>query len=479
MNSIVPKGTNEIYNRSWVTDIMSLKGLSQSSFAKWLNVEKKRSYFSLSNFVKCTGAVRYTTLVTFKWGLSRSILATTFSLLLAFTSLQSCSERPTPNQSFDLKTTSWSEIQNAAKNTTVNLTMWQGDPFINAYMSEYIVPTVRDSFEIDLNISSGQGAFIVQSLMAELQAKKEISAFDMVWINGETFYQLRQIDALFGPWVSRLPNTQYIDFDNPFIGTDFQQPVNGYECPWGNVQMAIIYNSEKVDQPPMTREELHTFVKIHPGKFTFDNHFTGLTFMKGLLIDIAGGKDVLSGPFDEEKYLQHSPELWDYINALKPFLWKKGNTFPESVAPMHQMFANGELWFTMSNNDSEVDNKISQGLFSKSARAYVPAFGTIQNSHYMGIVKNATNKAGAMIVMNFLISLEAQLKKANPTIWGDGTVLSMEKIPATWRQKFERIPGRKNALPRSEIQQFALKELAPEYMIRLAEDFQKYVVQED
>jgi putative spermidine/putrescine transport system substrate-binding protein len=406
-----------------------------------------------------------------------SASAFTLALALTFAFLISCAEKPVQNQPLEMEKATWSEIKSAAKNSKVTLTMWQGDPFINAYMSDYVVPAVRDSFGIELIIANGQGNFIVQSLMAELQAGKEQSALDMIWINGETFYQLRQIDALHGPWVEKLPNAQYIDFENPFIGTDFQQPVDGYECPWGNVQMAIIYNSEKVPQPPMTRIDLLSFVQANPGKFTFDNHFTGLTFMKGLLIDFAGGGDALSGPFDKEKYARFSRELWNYIREIKPFLWKQGNTFPESVAPMHQMFANGELWFTMSNNDSEVDNKISQGLFPLSAKAYVPSFGTIQNSHFMGITKNASNKAGAMVVINFLISLEAQLKKADPEIWGDGTVLSMDKIPIDWKQKFEQIPGRKNAPPRSEIQQYALIELAPEYMIRLAEDFQTYVVQ--
>ena len=84
-----------------------------------------------------------------------------------------------------------------------------------------------------------------------------------------------------------------------------------------------------------------------------------------------------------------------------------------------------------------------------------------------------------MVVINFLISLEAQMQKANPQVWGDGTVLSMEKIPQEWRQKFEQMPERKYAPARSEIQPFALMELAPEYMIRLAEDFRKEIIQSD
>lgn len=396
--------------------------------------------------------------------------------LLFFASLVvSCGKKQATQQPNPLELT-WEAILSQAKGSTVNLMMWQGDPLINHYMQNYVAPNLRGKYDIKLNISSGQGNAIVQLLMAELQAQKQSSEIDLMWINGETFYQLRQIDGLFGPFTNQLPNAQYIDFQNPFIGTDFQQPVNGYECPWGNVQMTIIYNGEKVPNPPMNRAELAAFVKANPGKFTFDNQFTGLTFLKALLIDIAGGKQALNGAFDETKYAKYSTELWQYLKEIKPYLWKEGKTFPEGVAQMHQLFANGELWFTMSNNDAEVDNKVLEGLFPATARAYVPDFGTIQNSHYMGIPKLSGNKAGAMVVCNFLISTEAQYHKMDPTIWGDGTILDLNKLSSEWKTKFETLPTRKYAPKRSEIQSKALQELAPEYMIRLAEDFRKNII---
>ncbi|MCB0589355.1 MAG: ABC transporter substrate-binding protein, partial [Phaeodactylibacter sp.] len=339
----------------------------------------------------------------------------TWIFLLAAATLQwSCSSGPVSEKAEDTATLTWPQVEEQGRGTTVNLMMWSGDPLINAYMQNYVRPTLKEQFDIDLQIANGQGSTIVQNLMAELQAGKAESELDLMWINGETFYQLRQIDALYGPWTDKLPNARYIDFDNPFIGVDFQQPVNGFECPWGNVQMAIIYDSLKVADPPQGREALLAFVQAHPGRFTFDNQFTGLAFLKVLLIDIAGGRGSLNGPFDEARYNTYAPQLWDYIRQLKPYLWKEGRTYPEGVAPMHQMFANSELWFTMSHNDCEVDNKILQGLFPESARAYVWETGTIQNSHYMGISRFSPNKAGAMVVCNFLISPEAQYKKQDP-----------------------------------------------------------------
>jgi len=81
-----------------------------------------------------------------------------------------------------------------------------------------------------------------------------------------------------------------------------------------------------------------------------------------------------------------------------------------------------------------------------------------------------------MVVANTMVSFEAQLEKMNPEVWGDGTVLSMDKLPEFQRNAFENIPQRKYAPKRSNIQEKALMELAPEYMIRLAEDFRKEII---
>lgn len=82
-----------------------------------------------------------------------------------------------------------------------------------------------------------------------------------------------------------------------------------------------------------------------------------------------------------------------------------------------------------------------------------------------------------MSVVNFLISPEAQLQKLQPSVWGDGTVLDLARLPDQWKAAFESLPERKNALKRSELQGVAIQEPAPEYMLRLSEDFRRRMLQ--
>ena len=371
----------------------------------------------------------------------------------------------------------WDSVVAHASGTTVRFAMWDGDPMINAYMHDFVVPRLKEQYGLNLEIVGGQGNLIVSKLMSEIEAGRTGGDVDLMWINGETFYQLRQLNALHGPFTERLPNDAFVDWDNPMISIDFQEPVDGYECPWGNVQLAIIYHGGRVTTPPKSMAELEAWVKTNPGRFTFDCGFTGMTFLKSLLYEIAGSSDAFNGAFDEAKYLETSAKLWSYLNEIKPYLWRRGETFPEGVAQLHQLLMNNEVDFSMSNNDGEVDNKAIKGVIPDDSRAYVLTAGTIQNSHYLGIPINASNLAGAYVLANFLISPEAQFEKSLPLVWGDGSVLKIESLPEEWRQRFLSIEGRTRVASREVLSKAALMEPAPELMVRLTNDFRTKMIE--
>lgn len=388
-----------------------------------------------------------------------------------------CSRAPREeSKAGDPRGMTWSDVEKAARGQTVYWFMWRGDPAINKYVDSWVAPEVLRRYGITLRTADGQGNGLVNTLLVEQQAGVKEGSMDLMWINGETFAQMRSIRALWGPWSERLPNAAAVRWSSPFVSRDFGQPVAGYECPWGNVQMAMICDTTRVPHPPRSYSELASWVKAHPGRFTYDTGFTGLTFLKGVLGEMAGGYPKLEGPFREARYQAASTRLWAWLNDLKPYLWQRGETYPASVAEVHRLFANGEVDFTMSNNDAEVDNKVLQGVLPASSRSFIFDSGTIQNSHYVGIPGNARHKAGAMVVANFLLSPEAQYEKMKPAVWADGTVLDVSRLPADWQAKFASVPARQRALPRALLDAHALPELAPAYMIRLAEDWRTHVL---
>ncbi len=389
--------------------------------------------------------------------------------LLWLTLLLSACDQAAPPE-IDPRTLSWSEIEATARGAQVHLAMWTGDAAINRYMQDFVVPRLRERYDIRLSIVPAQGD-IPALLATEQAAGQQHSHLDLVWINGENFYKLRQLDALFGPYTRHLPNDVLVDWRNPRIAQDFQQPVDGYEAPWGTVQLLLITDAARVAAPPRDAAMLAEWILAHPGRFTFDTAFTGLSFMKSLMIGLSKSPTALDGPFDEAGYSAARERLFVWLRRVRPALWRAGKTFPRDVALLHQLFANGEIDFTMSMNDGEVDNKIANGLFPATAHAYALDSGTLANSHYLGIVGRAPHKAAAMVVVNELQSPAAQYEKQQGAVWGDGTVLDVARLPAQWPARFAAVTGRQHAPPRAELASRALAEPSPEVMMRLERDF--------
>ncbi|MEP6687386.1 MAG: ABC transporter substrate-binding protein [Gemmatimonadales bacterium] len=370
----------------------------------------------------------------------------------------------------DPATLAWDAVSAQARGTTVTWRMWRGDPAVNAYVDRWVAPRVLARSGVTLRAVEGQGPEIVNQLQVEREAHARGRA-DLVWINGETFHNLRRARLLYGPWAGRLPNAAFVDSASPIIRRDFEQDPAGYESPWGTVQFALIYDSARTPSPPRSYAELAAWIQRHPGRFTHDQSFTGMTLLKQLLYALNGGVERFQGGWNAGVYDAASAKVWAWLDDVRPALWRRGDTYPEGVAALDRLFANGEVDFTMSNNLNDVATKVRQGRFPATARALLLRDGTIANAHFLGIPANAPNPAGAMVVANFLLSPEAQLEKAKPEVWADGTVLDPARLPPEWRGRFaalERDPG---GLPRDSLARYARPEVAPEYHERIAADW--------
>ena len=396
-------------------------------------------------------------------------------LLLALLSTSCGSD--TKRTTLDLENTDWETLVDSTSGKTVNFMMWQGSPVINEYINNYVVPTVKERYGINLQISGGQGPEIVQLVIGEKQAGIAQGQVDMVWINGETFFQLRKLDGLWGPFVDKLPNSKYINFEDPFISVDFQQPVNYMESPWSISQFALFTDTLQVANPPKNLEELERFVKENPGTFTISNDFTGMTLLKSFMAELGGSPKSLEGEFDQEKYDRLSAKLWDFINRNKKYFWKSGETFPKEQTKMKQLFASGELKIAYGYGEGGIEENVRSGLFPNTVKGYAWDNGTIKNSNYLGILQNAPQKAAAMQVINFLISPEAQLKKASPEGMNANMVLDIDRLPEAYQKLHAETKTRKYGPSMDDLKEHVIQEPAPEYMIKLYEDFRTAVIE--
>ena len=401
----------------------------------------------------------------------RSLLGT---LLLVATTFGCAKSAPTPSAA-ELAQQPWDTVVARARGSTVVWRMWRGDPAINRFVDVWVAPRLLSQYGITLQAVSGQGNELVDQLTVEQQAGAARGTASLLWINGETFSALRTRRLISGPWSQVLPAAAAVDSTSPIISRDFEQDPSGYESPWGTVQLALIYDSLRTPVPPRTAAELATWIRAHPGRFTYDQSFAGITFLKGLLYALGGGVDTYRGGFDSTRYVAGRTRLFAWLDSLKPFLWRKGEQYPPDVAAMHRLFANGEIDFTLSNNQNEAVAKAEQGILPRTSRALVLRDGTIANAHFLGIPFNAPNAAGAMLVANFLLSPEAQLEKQRPGVWADGTVLSIAKLPLVWRARFDSVVNDARLVPADTLRLYARPEVSPRYHERLQEDWRRMI----
>lgn len=397
--------------------------------------------------------------------------------IISFAALSCGGNSNSNKQDETLLSATWEDILKKADGTTVTFMYWQGSPKLNEYISNFLKPNLKEKFNINLEYTNGQGPEIVQLLMSEQEAGVDVGQVDIVWINGPTTFQIRQINGLWGPFVKQLPNTEYINFKDPTISEDSQQPVDYMECPWSLSQFAFVHDSAVVPNPPKNLKELESYLQQNPGTFTISNDFTGMAVLKSFLAEISGSPTGLDGAFNEARYDSLSNIMWDYINRNKQYFWKEGKTFPKEHTVLEQMMASGELKIGYSFSEGKVVPNIMQGLYPKTMRAYAWDNGTVRGASYQGIPYNAPNKAGAMAVINYMISPEAQYKLSDLNGNGGNPALDLKRLDDEWQQKFNELNKLKFAANLEDLRKKAINQPTPEYMLHLYEDFRSKVIE--
>jgi putative spermidine/putrescine transport system substrate-binding protein len=374
----------------------------------------------------------------------------------------------------------WADIVTEAKGQTVNWYMWGGQENINTWVTGFVAESVKKQYGVTLNmVPIADTVEAVNKVLGEKEAGQDTDgSVDLIWINGENFRTLRQADLLYGPWVHYLPNTRYVNWDDPSVNSDLGLPVNGYESPYGKAQFVMIYDSAKVAQPPATIDGLIAWIKANPGKFTYPAppDFTGTAFVMHMCYSAAGGHEQFLRDFDQALFDDKFARCWDTLNEIEPSLWREGQTYPESHARQQDLFANGEVYFDMAYNPAEASSLVESGKFPKTTRTFVFDSGTIANTHYVAIPYNSPHKAGAMVVANFLLSPEAQHSKAGPANWGDFPAIEVSRLPESWQQQFAALPRGVATLPDKTLAAKRLPELQATWRVAAEKAWEENVL---
>jgi putative spermidine/putrescine transport system substrate-binding protein len=373
--------------------------------------------------------------------------------------------------------TPFEQIREQARGTRVQWYMYGGWAHVNAWVDTWVAREMKQRYDIEVKRVPMDAGVFVNKLLNEKAAKKTTGTIDLLWINGENFKNAKQAGLLFGPFAMHLPNVQqYVDPDS--ITHDFGFPVEGFEAPYGRAQFVFEYDTARMDTPPQTVAALKQWIMDHPGRFTYPQppDFTGSAFIRHILYAVTGGHAQYMSGWDPDLYKKNAPQLWDWLNQVQPFLWQKGRTYPRDSALLDTLFARGEVDLGMSYHPPHAQNMIIEGSYPDTVRTFVLTDGSIFNTHFTAIPFNAPNKAGAMVLADFLVSVDAQVSKFKPENWGDFTVLDMNRLNPPDRQRFESVDLGPATLTPDQLAKTAVPEIPAPYLEALERDWKTHVL---
>lgn len=394
-----------------------------------------------------------------------------FAIICVLLLMTACSGEPT-EKSVEASTLAPEEaIEKSAvsdlEGTEVFFYGWGGDPRINAYIDEYLATQMKDKYGITLTRVGMNVDMVLSKLLGEKSLDAE-GTIDVMWINGENFYTAKSNDLLHGPFVADLANAQkYLDFDNPDNQFDFGYEIEGYEAPYGKAQLVF---TSYLETPPTSLEGLKAYVMDNPGQFTYaaPPDFEGSAFVRNVIYETVGFEQFLDMEADYDRVKEAIMPAIAYLKSLKPYMWQEGRTYPSNREQLDTLFANGEVFLTMTYNPNHVSDKIKSGVFKDTAQNFLLFDKTIGNTHFLAIPMNAPNTEGAKALINEILSVESQAYKFNPDVWGDMPVLDNGKLSAEERELMNSAGTGVGTLSQEELLEHRYPEM-PAHLVPIIE----------
>ena len=343
--------------------------------------------------------------------------------ILALAGLAACGGSDEPTGS----ARDWPAVLQRARGDTVRFWMYGGDQRVNDYVDEDVAPALAKLGVRLRRVPVGDTADAVSRIVAQRRAgRRSGGGVDLVWINGENFAAGKRAELWLRGWSATLPNARGLDPGDRTVSTDFQVPIDGQESPWQRAAFVFAYDAARVSAPPRDLDALLAYARAHPGRVTYPAppDFTGSAFVRQVVA--IKGEDA----------------AFAYLKALKPLMWRRGDTLPKSQAELDRLFGDGQVDFAMAYDADFVAAGVRKGTFPDSARPLVLRSGTLANVSFVAIPADAAHPDAAKVLANLLLDPAQQARKADPRVLGNPTVLDLGRLDATQRRAFARVPER-------------------------------------
>ncbi|SNS85991.1 ABC transporter substrate-binding protein [Antarctobacter heliothermus] len=368
----------------------------------------------------------------------------------------------------------WQQTLDAARGQTVYWNAWGGDARTNAFIA-WVGEQTETHYGVSVvQVKLSDTAEAVTRVISEKAAGQDAGgSVDLIWINGPNFLAMKQQGLLHRPFVADLPNARYLNLGptSP-ASVDFTVPVDGMESPWRLARFVFTYDSARASEPPRTMAGFVDWAAANPGRVTHPDpsNFMGATFLKQALIELTPDTTALQQPVTDAAFDAATAPLWAWYDALRPNLWRGGETYPANESVLQQLLNDGEVDIAMSFDPASTAAAIADGLLPDTTRVFVPVGGSIGNISFVSIPYNAANVEGAEVVANFLLDPATQAHMQNIEVLGAFSVLDPARLDEAASNAFAALPTAP-ALPTLADLGPTLLEPHASWMTRLTEEW--------
>jgi putative spermidine/putrescine transport system substrate-binding protein len=329
---------------------------------------------------------------------------------------------------------SWADVTaRARKEGRVNFYHWGGSDDLNVWVDSVARPEIREQ-GVALQARRVAGTReAVDLVIAETRAGRGLGrgSVDVVWLNGENFFTLKQQGRLFGAFAKLLPNSRNFEWDaaDPRAQLnlrDFGVDTELAELPWSGQQYVCAVNRAlmRKEDTPSTFPDLLAYLTRNPGKFTYVKppQFVGNTFVQAAMYAF-NPDGTGAAPFQKSRQELGAAEIarlikpgMEFLQRLEPLLLGgapgRMAQHPASAQAAQALFRNREIHMTCAFGLYAVATLRDSGAYPDTAEEIIfPVRTMIKNKNYLAIPSNAPNPAAALVFINHMASVDSQVSR--------------------------------------------------------------------
>lgn len=376
--------------------------------------------------------------------------------------LTACGKSSSSKSSTGDKVTSFKQAEKTARGKQVTFYGFGGDEQANKWVDDVVTPAMKKKYNIKVKRVPMDIDNILNKLVSIKQSGKS-GNIDVIWINGENFYTAKKEGLLYGPFAKKVPSFNKLMYTNGHYSKyDFGTPIKGYEVPYGTAQLTFFGRPSDFEGGfPDSAQQLLEYAKAHPGKLTYTAppEFTGSAFVRNVICNIVGYKWVYDAPATKAgMYKAIKPGL-DYLNELKPYLWKQGKTYPTTTAQLDKMYAAHQINMDYSYSPTHGAAERDEHQFGADTQPFFFKKGNIANESYLAIANSSSNKDAALLLINEMTSETAQVKKSEAKYGYAMPPFNYNKLTPQNRQKLESLTTNKGVPSDKELRSHQIPEV--------------------